>query len=264
MLHKIHMALAIGVSALVVNGAAFGATNTAKSHKLPDWSGVWDPVEGNMFDPRAGLYVGDPRGNTPRENPPLTPEYEKKYQVEIDLAAQGKPRDPTSACVPPGMPRIMSSPYAREFVITPYEVLYLTEYQNQIIRIFTDGHKHPPADDLDPSYNGHSIGHWEGDTLVFDTVGMRSDTWFDRTGAPHSDKLHVTQRMRQVKPGLIETVITMQDPIAFTKPWVVTRHFKKVTDGYQIMESVCTDNNRVVLGPNGPQVVESRSSKKAD
>ena len=251
-------AIAAASAAAVLLVPAAGSAATAKVVKtahattqLPDWRGVWDPAEGNVFDPTAGRRADD---DGIREFPPYKPEWEAKYKKELANTAAGRPRDPTAACIPPGMPRVMTSPYAWEFTITPDRVLLLKEYQHEIIRVFTDGRKHPVGDALDPSFNGHSIGHWEGDTLVIDTVGMRSDTWFDRTGAPHSDQIHVVQRMRKVAPELIEDKITIEDPVAFTKPWQVTRHYKKAHN-YEIMEFVCEENNRNATDANGNDTV---------
>jgi hypothetical protein len=247
----VRFAVLAGV-ALAMTAAAAAAAPARRA--LPDWSGVWSPVEGNMFDPTAGRSVGGegPGPQSFREFPPYNAEWEAKYKKEIDLAMAGQPRDPTAACVPPGMPRLMTSPYPWEFVVLPDRVLILKEYQSQVRRVYTDGRKHPA--DPDPSYNGHSIGHWEGDTLVIDTVGMRGDTWYDRTGAPHSDKVHLVERMRKTSPNEIELVMTIEDPVAFTKPWVVTRHYKREPT-WEIMEFVCTENNRNVLDANGVNTV---------
>jgi hypothetical protein len=269
----IHTRLAalVVASAAVLMVPAIGSAATAKAAPkvskaalafaaLPDWRGVWDPAEGNVFDPSAGRSA-DTVGL--REFPPYKPEWEAKYKKELANTASGHPRDPTADCIPPGMPRLMTSPYAWEFTITPDRVLFLKEYQHEIIRVFTDGRKHPVGDALDPSFNGHSIGHWEGDTLVVDTVGMRGDTWFDRTGAPHSDQVHVVQRMRKTGPDRIEDIMTIDDPVAFTKPWTVTRHYKRAKD-YEIMEFVCTENNRNMTDANGNNTVVLNKSLTAN
>ena len=254
---RINLAALIAASAAVLlvpavgSAAAAKATKTASFAGLPDWRGVWDPAEGNVFDPTAGKRADD---DGIREYPPYKPEWEAKYKKELANTAAGHPRDPTASCLPPGMPRVMTSPYAWEFTVTPDRVLFLKEYQHEIIRVFTDGRKHPAGDKLDPSFNGHTIGHWEGDTLVADTVGMRGDTWFDRTGAPHSDQIHVVQRMRKVSPELIEDKITIEDPVAFTHPWQITRHYKKAHN-YEIMEFVCEENNRNATDANGNDTV---------
>src|SRR3569623_1354195 len=111
----------------------------------------------------------------------------------------------------------MGTPFPLEFVIQPDKVMIEFEAYSQVPRIYTDGRKHPA--DLDPSYNGDSIGHWEGDTLVVDTVGLRGDTVFDVSGAPHSDAMHVVERIRRVSKDSIEDRIVIEDPKALTKPW---------------------------------------------
>ena len=241
--------------ALVSSLALAASPSLAAAGKtpLPDWRGVWDNAEGNLFDPSAGrssdVNERDP-GKPPREYPPYKPEWEAKYQVELDSVARGEAHDPGASCIPPGMPRLISSPYAWEFVLTDEKVYFLKELQHDILRIYTDGRAHPPTEDLDPTFNGHSIGHWEGDTLVVETVGLRDDTWFDRTGAPHSKQLRIVMRLRKTSPDVIENNMTLEDPIAFTKSWKVTRHFKRAKD-YDIREFVCEENNRNPLDASG-------------
>jgi hypothetical protein len=236
-------------SALVAFGLLLYGCGQPDS-QLPDWSGVWMPVELNLFDPTAETVTGPTSDffGTPRMFPPYNAEWEAKYVHEVELNASGFPRDPTARCLPPGMPRIMSSPYPWEFVVERTRVTMLKEYMSQVRRIYIDGRGHPP--DVDPSFNGHSIGHWEGDVLVIDTVGLRDDTPYDRTGAPHSDQLHVVERMRKIGPDLIENILYLEDPVAFTKPWTVRRTYKRMP-GWEISEYVCEENNRNPVDENG-------------
>jgi hypothetical protein len=148
------------------------------------------------------------------------------------------------------MPRIMTTPYPMEFVILPDRVDILHEISSQVRRIWTDGRRHPPADELDPTYMGHSIGHWDGDILVVDTVGMRGDTVYDVSAAPHSDKVHEVERIRRISATQMEDVMTVEDPVAFTKPWVVRRLYD-LKPGWEIKEYVCEDNNRNTINPDG-------------
>jgi hypothetical protein len=143
-----------------------------------------------------------------------------------------------------GMPRLMANPYPQEIVVQPHQVLILKELQTQIRRIYTDGRK--PKSDLDPTYTGYSTGRWEGDTLVVETVGLRADTVFDRTGAPHSDQMKIIERMRLRTPDVWEDEITVIDPVALTRPWVVTRTYER-RPTWEIMEYVCEENNRDVV-----------------
>ena len=217
----------------------------------PDWSGVWTAhgPNPNIFDP-AALGRPENRGKKTqdmRDFPPYRPEWAARYE---DLLAQGQAGavlDPDASCRPPGMPRIMTTPYPFEFVILPDRVDILLEISSQVRRIYTDGRPHPAPDDLDPSYNGHSIGRWEGDTLVVDTVGLVDKTVYDLTAAPHSDQVHVVERIRRLSPQLMENLMTVEDPVTLTRPWVIRRLYELKPD-WRILEYVCEDNNR--NGPN--------------
>jgi hypothetical protein len=243
-------------SALLAAAAVLSLAGAARAEMpspVPDWSGVWNPHERNMFDPAA---FTDPRNNGKtiaadiREYPPYNAAWEARYEQKLKDNAAGIPGDPTASCRPGGMPRIMTTPYPMEFVIQPDRVLILMEISSQVRRIFTDGRKHPSGEDLDPTYMGHSIGHWEGDTLVVDTVGMRGDTVYDVSAAMHSDKVHEVERIRRISPTQMEDVMTIEDPVAFTRPWVVRRTYD-LKPTWEITEYVCEDNNRNPIKADG-------------
>jgi hypothetical protein len=218
----------------------------------PDWTGVWNPHERNMFDPTAFDRIENKGKGAQdiREYPPYNDKWEAIYVAKLKQNAMGVPTDPTASCRPGGMPRIMTTPYPMEFVILADRVDILHEVSSQVSRIYTDGRPHPAGDDLDPSYMGHSIGHWEGDTLVVDTVGMKGDTVYDVSSAPHSDQVHEIERIRRISPTQIEDLMTIEDPVAFTKPWVVRRTYDLKPD-WQIQEYICEDNNRNPILPDG-------------
>ncbi|MGD8324642.1 MAG: hypothetical protein PVF50_09765 [Gammaproteobacteria bacterium] len=233
-----------GLSPVVVYAAvaflAMSAPVDADEDRVyPDWSGVWENV--------TGIHFTNPAGEP--NPPPLNDEYAARYQAVRDSAARGEPiNDPTANCVWPGVPRIIVSPYPSEYVITSDRVYILYEYMSQIRRIFTDGRGHP--DDLEPSYNGHSIGRWEGDTLIVETVGLREDTMYENTGLPHSDQLVINERIRLIGPDMLENEVTAHDPRALTGPWTTKVHYQRQPD-WQIMDYVCEENNRNPLGPDG-------------
>ena len=246
----------LGAAALACAIASAPAAALAAARAgLPDWSGVWNPAEANIFDPHAlpppaanaipGYF---PETSSAREYPPYTAEYEAKYKATLDLAVKGVGTDPTGVCIPPGFPRIMTTPMPMEYILEPHRVTILFEGYFQVRRIWTDGRPHPAEAEL--TYNGHSTGRWEGDTLVVDTVGLRGDTIFDVTGAPHSDAMHVTERIRRTGPDMMEDRITVEDPKAFTRPWVVTRTYKR-QPAWQIAEYVCEENQRNPRNPDG-------------
>jgi hypothetical protein len=213
----------------------------AATSDIPDWSGIWERVGSITWDPKGKPGVP--------ENPPFTPAYAEKYRRTVQAARDGHPvSDPTSRCLPPGMPRIMTMTYPMEILMNPRQVTIIAEWSSQVRRVFTDGRGHPAPDDLDPTFNGHSIGHWEGRgktaVLAIDTVGIRGDTGFDATGIEHSDQIHVTERMRQTAPDLLEDEVTVIDPKAFVHPWVVTKTYRRGGKDLQIMEYICEENNR--------------------
>ena len=124
-------------------------------------------------------------------------------------------------------------------LMTPGQVTIIAEWSSQVRRVFTDGRGHPPADDLDPTFNGHSIGHWEGKTLVIDTIG------FNGRGAllgpvQKSDKTHVVERMSWSADGKVLTdQFTMEDPVSLAKPWTTTLVFDRMADTEERFEVWC-------------------------
>jgi hypothetical protein len=148
---------------------------------------------------------------------------------------------------------------AFEILFTPGRATILYAGQGGLRRVFMDGRPHP-AEILELQYNGHSIGHWEGKTLVIDTIGLRTDTIIE-PGLPHSDKLQVVERWTETKPGVIEDEVTLIDPVAFTAPWKKTwvfGHMPKDDEQYDFLDFTC-ENNRshmvngavVLIGPDG-------------
>lgn len=244
--------------ALVFAGAAEAATapKAAPAAKAAasteDWTGIWKRVGSFAYDPSVKPEQ--------RENPPYRPDWQARYEEALKSAAEGKfNADPTASCLLAGMPRMMNMVYPMEIIQKPKQMTIIAEWDRQIRRIFLDGRKHP--DDLDPTFNGHSIGHWEGKTLVVDTVGLRDDTVFDQSGIRHSAQLHLIERFRLVKPDTLELEITAEDPIAFYKPWVVVKTYVRAP-GVEMMEYVCQENNRNPIGPDGAPLTILQGNSK--
>jgi hypothetical protein len=217
-----------------------------------DFTGIWEQDQGVLFtDPTKGAASGNTPGHNDALNPPpFTPEYAAKYKAIQDLEAKGiAANDPTANCSPPGMPRLMINPYPNEWIMGKNVVYMLTEYLNQARRIYLDGRKHPDPEETTPQFNGHSTGHWEGDTLVVETVNIRGDTPLQSTGVPRSDKMRVVERIRLIGPDKMEDQITMYDPVAFTRPYTSTRTYTRIKD-YEIVDYVCT-NNRFYVDEKG-------------
>ena len=196
--------------------------------ELPDFGSVWEVTFGG--------------GGGPGEPPSLTPPYAARLQAYQGAQARGDIQDtPAANCVPNGLPSIMMQPYPIEFLLTPGKVTIMIEAYSQWRQIFTDGGEHPEDPDL--TFNGHSIGHWEGDTLVVDTVGFTTDTGLGDFGMRHSDKMRIVERMRLTSPDTLRIETTVYDPEALTKPWTSTRNYGRHRD-WTLAEYVCQQNNR--------------------
>lgn len=223
---------------------------------LPDWSGAWTNASGaTLFDTStADLPNANDSNQFQRHWPPYRPEYQAIYEAFLDRLNSGYISDTLTYCLPKGMPRIMSNPYNYEFVITPEKVLIINEDDSQVRQIFTDGRQHP--DDLVPTWQGHATGYWDGDTLVVDTVGVRSpqiiqgiyDQITDRSGPMLSGNARFSERIRKISDTMIEAIIVVDDPVALTKPWVVKRLYGKQSGQHYSADLYCEEAQSTALG----------------
>ena len=180
-----------------------------------------------------------------KDGPEMTPWAQERFKQAkaSNTGAYGldTTNDPVlSRCAPPGTPRAYFHPYPFEFYqVSPKLMLMLYEYDHTIRRIYTDGRK--LSDDPDISWMGTSVGHWENDnTFVVETNGITDRTWIDRAGHPHSDKLKVTERFHRVDRDHLEIDFTMEDPIAFVKPWKGTTFHAELRPKWEIGEISCS------------------------
>jgi hypothetical protein len=236
-------------------GAKAGPAGMKSFAELPDWSGMWqatDPMTGSIFD-ASSVKKGDDETSI-RDYPPYKPDWEARYQAFLErVVRKGKYVDPLTLGLPPGFPRFLSTPRAFQFVLRPEQV-WMVHERPDVRYIYTDGRPHPDEDDYFPTWGGHSIGHWEGDTLVIDTVGMKGGVTLDRTGLVLSEKAHVIERMRKTSPTTIVDEVTIEDADAFTKPWKLVRSYRKLADKTAYMDDVPSlENNRnpVINGETG-------------
>src|SRR6266516_5543098 len=197
--------------------------------KLPDFTGVWEVPLGGA--------AGASRGLAPNSGPSLTPEYAAKGDA---LRASGREDNETANCLPPGMPGIMGQPYPMEFLVTPGKVTIVIEAYTQVRHIYTDGRPLPA--DPDPKFFGTSVGRWEGDTLVVETVGFSPLTQLDR-GVPHSEKMRIAERFRLTDPDTMNIETTITDSEALTTPYTTNRTVKRHRN-WTIAEYICEENNR--------------------
>ena len=236
--------LLAGSAALLIAPFPTGAGSSSAlspAATQPDWSGAW-------IIPEAAFVQSIFRESQPGDPyaPALTPEYAQVLKAASFRKMTGKDIDPTrpvrmnsERCLPPGMPDVMRYPAAIEFLFTPGRVTLISEEGPLVRRIPTDGRKHRA--DADPTYNGESIGHWEGSTLVIDTTAISAKAQL--LDAVHtSGRAHVIERvhLRDATHLQIDTIV--EDPIALRTPWRYTRVYERFKP--EFVEYVCLDDDR--------------------
>jgi len=215
------------------------------SVKPPDLSGAWGPYGGGRgADPKLAAVPASPIV--------VKPEYVKAYDAiraaDAEANRRGEPlASASSACIPSGMPSMMAvAIYPIEVIQTPNQVTIVAEAFMQVRRIFLD-RPQLPIDEVPPGYFGRSVGHWEGDTLVVDTIGIKTSVQYQRV--PHSDQMRITERFRLAAPDVLHDQITIQDPVTLEKPITYTLSYRRLPK-YEMVE-VVGDNNRECANDKG-------------
>jgi hypothetical protein len=244
--HPLEIALAFAI-VLSLSSTAFaqtkqpsGSSKVPNSDPVHDLSGVW------MLDRPRPLTVVERfwMYELNQDEPPMTAWGEAQYKAaKSSFGTRSYPLAETNdpiyhTCTPPGFPRIILHPFPMQVVQSPGEVIMLFEYDSIRHQIFIDGRPHDTA--LGPLWMGDSIGHWEGDTLVADTVNFNDKTWLDRVGHPHSDALHVVERIRRANHDHLIDDITIDDPKAYTKTWSAHLDFL-LRPKWTLAEQFCED-----------------------
>jgi len=220
----------------------------------PDLSGVWHAAaseageirrvlrDPNLVDPgldlqRASKYVMNILADFKPGEEPMRPEAAAMLRQRM----QGLGKDnPSARCLPGGVPfSSLIAPF--KMIQTPDEIVVLIEDNNPPRQIYTDGRKLPT--DPDPSWMGYSVGQWQGDTLVVETIGVTDRSWLDAFGHPRSESMHITERFRRLDFGDMEVEVTVDDSKMYTKPFTIKYpvHLMPDTD---ILESICAENER--------------------
>jgi hypothetical protein len=171
---------------------------------------------------------------------PGKPELKAWAEAVVKERAENNAKDfPQSRCQPIG---IVLAPKLLPWKTVQTSTLLVIISEGDMTRqVFLDGRSHPK--DSDPTWLGHSIGHWEGDTLVVDTTGFNDKAWFDGRGIPHKEKMRITERFQRIDLGHLEIGITIEDTDTFSKPWVIKRA-AELAPNDEIREYVCTENER--------------------
>ncbi len=211
----------------------------------PDLSGAWGPYRGGRG--------ADPKLAAPPASPiVLKPQYAKPYEErrarEAEATRRGEQLATASvACVPYGMPSMMAvAVYPVEFIQTPRQITIIAEAFSEVRRVYMN-QQQTKIDEVPPGYYGRSVGRWDGETLVIDTVGIKETVQYQRM--PHSDQMRITERVRLVAPDIMHDQITIEDPVVLEKPFTYTLAYRRMPN-YEMVEFVC-DNNREYVDENG-------------
>jgi hypothetical protein len=238
-IHLLNAVMFLGVLLLPFSSASRLAAQTPAQQGQTvdplDLSGVWMITGGQAtsWDP------SDPTGTKP-DQLPMTPWAREKLAAARPAfganATFDNPNDPVETyCDPPGMTRMYSFPWQFTIVQTPTHVYILFEYFH-IWRMVTLNQPHPK--DVDATWLGNSVGRYEGDTLVIDTIGLNDKSWLDNVGHPHSDALHTVERLRRVERDTLRLDLTIEDPRAYTRPWTATKMYKR--SNFPMGETMCS------------------------
>lgn len=230
------MLVCLGVASTSAKESAVSDSPAAGFGSL---SGIWvnsSYETSSRSTPRDGLIKA-----SDGTSPPLQPWARELVDKRVKETEEGRPYATTkSHCLPAGVPQMMFGPKLPiQILETPGQITILIEEFNNF-RIIRMNKNH--REDPDPTFMGDSIGHWEGDTLVIDTIGLTDKTTLDPIATPHSDALHVVERIRRTGQDTLEVVVEFDDPRTFTKPWTAKTSFKAASD-WDIQESLC-ENNR--------------------
>jgi len=223
----------------------------------PDLSGLWRGGAGGRG--RGAAADAPPPSGPPvaafanigqniKEGLPFTPFGAELLKTRL---ANNSKDNPEANCLPMGIIQLHTQGAPRKFIQTPLELVILYEASSERREIFTDG-RSLPTDDPQPWFNGYSVGHWEGDTLVVETVQFRDDGWLDINGSPITTTGKVTERFRRPTFGRMEIDVTIDDKKVYTKPFTVRVNQSLMLDE-ELIEFACMENQRFGSDPGAPK-----------
>lgn len=259
MRRSILLVLSFSVLTSLANAQQRGARVKPPSKPTPHWSdgrvnlgppagekGYWGTGPGNLSEnqiPMEGAFLVNPSDID--KIAPFQPWAKGLVQYRLDTLGKD---DPHPRCIAPGGPRQFMTPYGLEIIDQPElkKMYFMSGGGPRTWRvIYMDGRAHPKGDDVNPTYFGHSVGHWEGEALVIDSVGFNERFWFTRrpTGMVHTDQLHLIERITRPDLNTLHYQVTIDDPGAYTRSWSAAWDIPWVPNE-EIEEYFCQDNNR--------------------
>jgi len=220
------------VAVTVTVAAMISCSQKSAPAALPDWSGVWV-----LSADSGGREASEDSFGTDNGRVPLTP----KYQALRAAARAAKAQNSLSNCLPAGTPGVLQHGFLHEYLFTPGRVTVLVE-DGEVRRIYTDGRAHQSVDDMRDSYMGDSIGHWDGSTLIVDTIGFPKGSLFQNHGLQATRHSHLVERIFRKGPDQLEIDSTLTDPEIFAQAYTYTRIYQRST--LPLTEPMCAQNNR--------------------
>ena len=216
----------------------------------PDFSGVWEsrvPPSGRPGAALPNIGDGPPVATffniaaNIKEGLPMTPWATELRRQRMSVSSQD---NPDANCLPLGFMQLHTHSQPRKIVHTKDDLVIMYEANYGLRQIFTDGRSLPAnPNDVQPWWYGYSLGKWDGDTLVVETVGLRDEGWLDVAGAPFTSGARITEKFRRMNYGRLEIDITIDDAKAYTRPWTV-RVNQRLFAGDELIEFICNENER--------------------
>ena len=248
----------IVASGLLVISAFAGAATLGAQQKAatpPNISGAWERYGFNLGQATADGQRRDGTAPPRSEQPVLKPAFQKEYQDRLaairDANAKGAPIATGAVqCLGEGMPAMMGATFPIEFLQSPGQVTVIEEAFTQVRRIKLD-QPQKKIEDVEPGFYGHSVGHWEGDTLMVDTIGVKEDIRYQNV--PHSAQMRIREKIHLAAPDILWDEVTIEDPVVLEKPFNIYYAYRRMPN-YTLLEYICEDN-REFRDANGVQQI---------
>jgi len=244
-------ALALGAPGRPASAAEPATSATHLDHGL--LTGTWKRYRPKSFQINPQFTSSIPAPTDPPLKEPYLSQWKARQKAAHEADLRGQPLySGYAACIPDGMPAMMMAMFPMDVLQTPGQITIIQEAYRQVRYIYLN-QKQVPIEDAEPEFWGHSVGHWQGDTLFVNTVGIRPEVRY--SDVPHSDQMQIDERIRLISKDRAEDRITITDPVYLTKPWNFTYEYER-DPGYKMLEYVC-ENNREYRDPKtGGQRVE--------